>query len=80
VSFFLGREMHPDDTDDGVVYLFFERPTKGLYGNGHYYFWTVKDPSNKVRLCAGDSHMLAAGRGKRKIRKGELFRLRRTIQ
>ena len=80
MNLFIGRELHPDNRDDGTVYVFRERPTKGEYNNGHYYFWHVKDPSNKIQLSAGDSYIFSAGEKGNKIEKGQLFRLKRTIQ
>ena len=71
LRFFIGREKHPDEHDRGELFLFLKKPTKGEYGNGKYWFWSVKDPSNKIRMSAGVSFMLSSDH--KRIQKGELL-------
>ena len=58
----IGREYLPSDTDEGIVYLFLEKPTRGYFGNKHY-FWRVSDPSLKIRFPAGIAYHMNIDRG-----------------
>lgn len=59
-KYWFGREFLAED--DGAVYLFLEKPTKGYFG-GSYYFWRVSDPSLKIRVSAGIAHHLKVEKG-----------------
>lgn len=63
VKFWLCREMHPADSDDGAVYVCKTEPKKGFYQNKLFWFWTTEDVSDKIKISAGISFQLKIAPG-----------------